>query len=128
VQFPEVPLIRLVISMYLPSFLSVLRYTLLHLPFNGSMSDTSPPSRSTDVDHRYYVPLRLPNALLAVVHCSLSSRDTLSRPQFVFPSSPMDSADGRAVLRCLEHWGKATPGPFFDKEAFRLSRVPGFPL
>ena len=52
-------------------------------PTVGPLGLSSPPSRSrhhTPLDHRYYDPLRLPNALLGVVRSSLSAPDTLYRP------------------------------------------------
>jgi len=43
----------------------------------GRLGITSPPSRFRLQNHRYYVPLRLPEALLRFVRSSLSSPDTL---------------------------------------------------
>ena len=49
-------------------------------------------------DHRYYDPLRLPDARLGFVHSSLSAPDTLYRPSIRFVSCPYlyaQLADGR---------------------------------
>ena len=49
-------------------------------PTVGRLGITSPPSRLRLKNHRYYVPLRLPKALLRFVRSSLSSPDTLPAP------------------------------------------------
>ena len=54
-----------------PSLQWVLWASVPHLPGQGL---------TPHLDHRYYDPLRLPNARLGVVRSSLSSPDTLYRP------------------------------------------------
>ena len=49
-------------------------------PTVGPLDLGSPPYRSEQSDHRYYGPLRLPNAHLGFLRCSLSSPDTLVAP------------------------------------------------
>jgi len=78
------------------------RYARLHLPYSGSLGShfpTLPISVIFNTDHRYYVPLRLPNVRLKVVRFSLSFLDTLYRPSllFVFPPKA-DSLIGRTLL------------------------------
>ena len=57
-------------------------------PAAGRLGLTSPPYRPDypTPGHRYYDPLRLPNALLGLVRSSLSSPDTLYRPSLTFVS------------------------------------------
>ena len=49
-------------------------------PTVGPLDLGSPPCRSEKSDHRYYGPLRLPNARLGFVRCSLSAPNTLVAP------------------------------------------------
>ena len=49
-------------------------------PTVGPLDLGSPPYRSEQSDHRYYGPLRLPNAHLGLLRYSLSSPDTLVAP------------------------------------------------
>ena len=57
-------------------------------PAAGRLGLTSPPYRPdcTTAGHRYYDPLRLPNAYLGFVRSSLSAPDTLCRPSLSFVS------------------------------------------
>lgn len=79
-QSVEVSLTRFVISKYLPSFPSIERRTRLHLPYSGSLGPHFPTFPANFIDHRYYVPLRLPKARLRFVRSSLSSPDTWCAP------------------------------------------------
>ena len=49
-------------------------------PTVGPLDLGSPPYRSEKSDHRYYCQLRLPNAHLGFVRCSLSAPNTLVAP------------------------------------------------
>ncbi len=82
-----VSLIWLVIPEYLPSFPPRKRYARLLLPYSGSLGPhfpTLPVCVTCTPDHRYYDPLRLPNAHLGIVRYSLSVPDTLYRVIYLF--------------------------------------------
>jgi hypothetical protein len=118
-------------SRSLPSLPSSLRYTLLHLPFSGSLEHHFPtfPISSTSADHRYYDPLRLPNALLVVVRCSLSFHDTLCCPDFRVPfvaSGLTAEQDFSTGAWCL--WVRRIQYLFLAGKPIGPPEFPGSPL
>ncbi len=77
-------------------------------------------------DHRYYCQLRLPNARLGFVRCSLSAPDTLVAPLLSL------TGQDRAFLpsaRTLPHWlTGALDRITFAKETFGSPKFTGYPL
>jgi hypothetical protein len=92
----------------------------------GPLDLGSSPYQSEPSDHQYYCQLRLPNAHLGFVRCSLSAPNTLFAPLFSL------TGQDRALLssaRTPPHW---LTGAFdritFAKETFGSPQVPGLHL
>jgi hypothetical protein len=94
-------------------------------PTVGPLDLGSPPYRPEQSDHRYYGPLRLPNAHLGFVRCSLSAPDTLVAPLLSL------TGQVRALLpraRIPPRWLTGTLDRIiFPKEAFGSPKFPGYP-
>ena len=95
-------------------------------PTVGPLDLGSPPYRSEKSDHRYYCQLRLPNARLGIVRCSLSAPNTLVAPLLSL------TGQDRALLssaRTPPHWlTGALDRIAFAKETFGSPKFPGYPL
>ena len=104
-------------------------------PTAGPWDNSSPPYRPfkgyTPSGHRYYVPLRLPNALLGFVRYSLSSPDTLYRPSFTFVS-PAFCGTRRRAGHSPQRRDFATAGSpdtfLLHKETPGSPKFPSYPL
>jgi hypothetical protein len=98
----------------------------LPFPTVGPLDIGSPPYRSEPSDHRYYCQLRLPNARLGIVRCSLSAPNTLVAPLLSL------TGQDRALLssaRTPPHWlTGALDRIAFAKETFGSPKFPGYPL
>ena len=98
----------------------------LPFPAVGPLDLGSPPYRSEQSDHRYYGPLRLPNALLRFVRCSLSAPNTLVAPLLSLTGqvrTPLPSA------WTLPRWlTGALDRITFAKETFGSPKFPGYPF
>jgi hypothetical protein len=94
-------------------------------PAVGPLDLGSPPYRSEHSDHRYYCQLRLPDAHLGLLRCSLSSPDTLVAPLLSL------TGQDRALLasaRTPPHWlTSALDRIIFAKETFGSPKFPGYP-
>jgi hypothetical protein len=95
-------------------------------PAVGPLDIGSPPYRSEPSDHRYYCQLRLPNARLGFVRCSLSAPNTLVAPLLSL------TGKARALLssaRTPPHWlTGALDRIAFTKETSGSPKFPGYPL
>ena len=102
-------------------------------PTVGRLGLTSPPSRSAFLsEHRYYDPLRLPDALLRFVRSLLSSPDTLPAFSF-FGSRSVGSglAQGKKLFRKRRGFilhGTAPLTPFSYKETPGSPKFPSYPF
>ena len=99
-------------------------------PAVGRLGLTSPPSQPIYLGHRYYDPLRLPNALFGFVCYSLSAPDTLYRPSLSFVSPhKADSLKGGTLLinAGISLTLDVLHRPF-TQGSIRLSQVPRLPL
>ena len=95
-------------------------------PTVGPLDLGSPPYRSKPSDHPYYCQLRLPNAHLGFVRCSLSAPNTLVAPLLSL------TYQVRALLssaRTPPHWlTGALDRITFAKETFGSPKFPGYPF